>query len=120
MKILIVDDSKAMRMVVRRTLEQAGFGEHETIEASSGLEAFSLINSESPDLVLSDWNKAQMKGIQLLEKVRKSGSKVRFGFITSQSNAETARIATETGADFLLTKPFTVDSMKAVLEPVLV
>jgi len=85
MRILIVDHSKAMRMVVRRTLEQAGFGDYEMIEASSGVEAFSMINSESPDLVLSDWNMPQMKGIQLLEKVRKSGSKVRFGFITSQS-----------------------------------
>lgn len=120
MKILIVDDSKAMRMVVRRTLEQAGFGDHETIEASSGVEAFSMINSESPDLVLSDWNMPQMKGIQLLKKVREAGSKVRFGFITSQSNSVTARTATEAGADFLLTKPFTVDSMRAVLGPVLV
>jgi len=42
-----------------------------------------------------------------------------FGFITSESSPETAMIATETEVDFLLTKPFIVDSMQAVLESVL-
>ena len=120
MKILIVDDSKAMRMIVGRTLKQAGFAGHTTIEASDGVEALSLIESESPDVVLSDWNMPEMKGIDLLRKVRQSGNEVRFGFITSESSAETAKTATDAGADFLLTKPFTVDSMQAVLEPVLV
>jgi two-component system chemotaxis response regulator CheY len=119
MKILIVDDSKAMRMIVGRTLKQAGFGGHTTVEASNGVEALTLIESESPDIVLSDWNMPEMKGIELLEKVRQAGNEVRFGFITSESSAETAQLATDTGADFLLTKPFTVESMQAVLEPVL-
>jgi len=119
MKILIVDDSKAMRMIVGRTLKQAGFDGHETVEATNGVEALALIESESPDIVLSDWNMPEMKGIELLQKVRASGNEVRFGFITSESSAETAKLATDTGADFLLTKPFTVESLQAVLEPVL-
>jgi two-component system chemotaxis response regulator CheY len=119
MKILIVDDSKAMRMIVGRTFKQAGFDGHDTVEASNGVETLALIESESPDIVLSDWNMPEMKGIDLLRNVRQSGNDVRFGFITSESSAETARTATDAGADFLLTKPFTADQMQAVLEPVL-
>ncbi|MFT5322304.1 MAG: two-component system chemotaxis response regulator CheY [Planctomycetaceae bacterium] len=119
MKILIVDDSKAMRMIVRRTLRQAGFSGHTVIEATNGVEALAMIEQESPDVVLSDWNMPGMKGIELLQKVRGAGIDVRFGFITSESSGETKQRATDSGADFLLMKPFTVYSMQAVLEPVL-
>jgi len=120
MKILIVDDSKAMRMIVGRTLKQAGFGGNATIEASNGAEALEKIASESPDVVLSDWNMPEMNGIELLRKVRENGNKVRFGFITSESSSETKDIAKEAGAEFVLTKPFTADSMQAALNSILV
>ena len=42
MKILIVDDSRAMRMIVKRTLRQAGYGGHDVVEASNGAEAFDM------------------------------------------------------------------------------
>ena len=117
MKILVVDDSKAMRMIVLRTLKQTGLGSHTTLEASNGKEALELIESESPDLVLSDWNMPEMKGIELLEKVRAAGNNVRFGFVTSESSSETKTQAQEAGADFVLTKPFTADAMEMTLEP---
>jgi len=119
MKILIVDDSKAMRMIVIRTLKKAGMGGHETVQAANGAEALELISSESPELVLSDWNMPEMSGIELLEKVRESGNKVQFGFITSESSPETKSLAMEKGADFLLTKPFNAEKIEQVLEPFL-
>ncbi|MCA9153321.1 MAG: response regulator [Planctomycetales bacterium] len=119
MKILIVDDSKAMRMIVARTLKQAGFSGHTVIEASNGREALEKIASESPEVVLSDWNMPEMKGIELLQKVKEAGHKVRFGFITSESSAETRKLALDSGAVFLLTKPFSAEGMQAILEPVL-
>jgi two-component system chemotaxis response regulator CheY len=119
MKILIVDDSKAMRMIVARTLKQAGFTGYTTIEASNGVEALAKIESEKPDVVLSDWNMPEMKGIELLQKVREAGHQVRFGFITSESSAETKKLAADSGAEFVLTKPFTADSMQAALEAVM-
>ena len=119
MKILVVDDSKAMRMIVIRTLKQAGFGGHTIIEASDGAEALQKIEQDAPELVLSDWNMPEMKGIELLQKVREAGNKVRFGFITSESSADTKKLATKSGADFLLTKPFTADTMLVTLEPML-
>ncbi|MCA9179541.1 MAG: response regulator [Planctomycetales bacterium] len=119
MKILVVDDSKAMRMIVIRSLKQAGFTKHTTIEASNGREALELIQSEKPDLVFSDWNMPEMKGIELLQKVREAEIPVRFGFITSESSPETKQQATAAGAEFVLTKPFTPESLMATLEPVL-
>jgi two-component system chemotaxis response regulator CheY len=119
MKILIVDDSKAMRMIIARTLKQAGFDSHEVVQASNGAEALEVIASENPDLVLSDWNMPEMLGIDLLKNVRAGGNEVRFGFITSESSAETKQLATDNGADFILTKPFTAESIEMTLEPFL-
>jgi len=56
MHILIVDDSRAMKMIVQRTLRQAGYTALTVKEASSGKEALELLSTESVDLVLSDWN----------------------------------------------------------------
>lgn len=91
MKLLIVDDSKAMRMIVNRTLKQAGFGGHTILEASNGNESLSLIEKEKPDLVLSDWNMPEMKGIDLLRTLRAAGNHTRLGFITSESSSEIRR-----------------------------
>ena len=120
MKILVVDDSKTMRMIVIRTLKQAGFDGHTIIQAGDGAEAFELIKNDPPDVVLTDWNMPEMKGIDLLRKVREAGNQVKFGFVTSESSSETKTIAQEAGADFVLTKPFTADQMEMTLEPFLV
>ena len=117
MKLLIVDDSKAMRMIIGRTLRQAGFRGHMTLEAENGREAMSVIETESPDIVLSDWNMPEMSGIELLNEVRKSGNQVAFGFITSESGNEVRQQAEKAGAAFLVTKPFTPDAFQAALEP---
>lgn len=98
MKILIVDDSKAMRMIVRRSLTQAGFTNIEAIEASNGEEAMTVIEQQSPDIVLSDWNMPNMKGIDLLKALRLKGRKVPLGFITSESSPETHQLAMDSGA----------------------
>jgi two-component system chemotaxis response regulator CheY len=119
MKILIVDDSKAMRMIVMRTLRQTGLSGYKTVEAANGVEALKVIAEESPDLVLSDWNMPEMKGIELLEKVRESGNKVPFGFITSESSNETKELAEKTGADFVITKPFTAETIESTLSAVI-
>jgi len=62
-KVLIVDDSKAMRLIVRRTLRQAGFDDLDASEATNGKEALDAITAAQFDLVLSDWNMPEMTGI---------------------------------------------------------
>src|SRR5690348_18273710 len=85
MKILIVDDSKAMRMIVRRQLNEIGLGDAEFIEASDGQEGLTAIREQAPDLVLSDWNMPVMNGIEMLEAINDAGLNVKLGFVTSES-----------------------------------
>jgi two-component system chemotaxis response regulator CheY len=112
MKILIVDDSKAMRMIVMRTLRQAGFGDHEFIEAGNGSEGVQKVKSENPGLVLSDWNMPVMSGIEFLRALRAEGNTTKFGFVTSEGTQETRDLALGEGALFLVTKPFTPESFQ--------
>lgn len=114
-KILIVDDSKAMRMIVTRTLRQAGYGECEFLEAADGVQALGVIASEDPDLVLSDWNMPNMLGIELLRQVRSKGSKVPFGFVTSEVSDHIRTEARDAGAAFLISKPFTAEAFKVAI-----
>ena len=120
MKILIVDDSKAMRMIVTRTLRQAGYGDHVFVEAVDGSDGLAKVASESPDLVLSDWNMPEMTGIELLKALRADCNHVKFGFVTSEGTASMRNMADENGALFLIAKPFTADTFAASLSGVLV
>jgi len=115
MKILIVDDSKAMRMIVMRTLRQAGFGDHEFIEAGNGSEGVQKVKSENPGLVLSDWNMPVMSGIEFLRALRAEGNQTKFGFVTSEGTQETRDLALGEGALFLVTKPFTPESFQEAI-----
>ncbi len=119
MKLLIVDDSRAMRMIVQRTLRQAGFRGHTVVEASNGKEALDAIEEGVPDIVLTDWNMPEMTGIELLEAVKQKGIATKVGVVTSQATPEMQQRAADAGALFFLTKPFTADDFKAVLDPVL-
>lgn len=107
MKILIADDSRVMRQIVIRTLRQAGHGGHDIVEAENGRQALEMVQTEAPDLVLSDWNMPEMNGIDCLAALRAAGSAVPFGFVTSEGSAEMRERAESAGAAFLIAKPFT-------------
>ncbi len=119
MKILIVDDSKAMRMIVRRTLREAGYSGHDITEATSGVGAVEALSSGGFDLILSDWNMPEMSGFELLQKLNTDGTQVKFGFVTSESSDEMKTKASEAGALFMITKPFTADVFRSTLQPIL-
>src|SRR5918998_6567371 len=119
MKILIADDSRVMRQIVTRTLRQAGYSGHDLIEASNGAEAFEMVQSEQPDLVLSDWNMPEMTGIELLDRLRSTGSTVPFGFVTSEGSTEMRDRASASGALFLIAKPFNEETFKDALDGVI-
>jgi two-component system chemotaxis response regulator CheY len=119
MKILIVDDSKAMRMIVRRALRQAGFGDHPVEEAANGKEALQTIASSPPDLVLADWNMPEMSGIELLSALRRSKCQVTFGFVTSESTEQIRQVARAAGAAFLIAKPFEPEAIRQAINQAL-
>ncbi|MFT5563509.1 MAG: two-component system chemotaxis response regulator CheY [Myxococcota bacterium] len=117
MKILVVDDSKAMRMIVRRSLlKSAAYAGATVIEAENGQQALKQVEAEAPDVILSDWNMPKMDGIELLEALAAKGPHVPFGFMTSESTPEMYARATAAGATFLVSKPFTPESLAAALD----
>ena len=120
MRILIVDDSRVMRQIVTRTLRQAGYDDHEVVEAENGREALQKVASEAPDLVLSDWNMPELTGIEFLRALRAGGNDVRFGFVTSESTDAMRATAEQAGALFLIGKPFTAETFAEQLGAVLV
>lgn len=111
MKILIVDDSKAMRMIIIRALQQAGLEDHDFLQASDGFEAFTLVHAEQPGLVLSDWTMSGVGGMDLLRGLRGAGNAVPFGFITAQAGEARRAEALTAGAQFILGKPFQADAL---------
>lgn len=119
MKILIVDDSRTMRKIIKRTLRNAGYGEHDFCEAEDGAEALDTIARRQPDLILCDWNMPEMSGIELLRSMRGNGWNIPFGFITSERTDERRRQARDAGALFLMAKPFTPEAFRHVLAPIL-
>ena len=119
MKILIVDDSKAMRMIVTRTIRQAGFEDHELREAENGKEGLDAVGTYLPDLVLSDWNMPEMNGLEFLQNLRSQGNAVPFGFVTSEGNETMRTLAADNGASFLIAKPFGADTFRDALAGVL-
>lgn len=115
MNILVVDDSKTIRMLVKRNLKQAGF-EHATIhEAEDGAQGLALATGQPLDLILSDWNMPEMSGLEFLTALRAAGNETTFGFITSESTPAYRDQAIAAGASFLLTKPFNADSFAEAL-----
>jgi two-component system, chemotaxis family, chemotaxis protein CheY len=118
MQVLIVDDSKAMRMIVARALRQAGYASCVIREAGDGSDALTAVHELVPDLVLCDWNMPEMSGLDLLEALRAEGCEVPFGFVTSESTPEMRELANDAGAQFLIAKPFTPDSFRDLLATV--
>jgi two-component system chemotaxis response regulator CheY len=91
--ILIVDDSPAMRRVVRRVVDIAGVNVGKCLEAANGVEALVILRSDSVDLVMTDINMPDMNGEQLLV------------VSTDRSEARTRQMIS-LGADGYVSKPF--------------
>lgn len=115
MKIVVCDDSKAMRMIVMRMLKQTDYADAEFIQAEDGVQGIAAVKQHEPDLVLSDWNMPNMSGIEFLEALRAEGITVPFGFVTSESTADMREIAIKAGASFTIAKPFTVETFSDVM-----
>jgi two-component system chemotaxis response regulator CheY len=103
-------------MIITRTLRQAGFEDHDLVEACDGVEALKIIQETPPDLVLADWNMPEMSGIELLNELNKTGIEVTFGFVTSEATQEMQDMAEAAGAQFFVTKPFTSDMLRKALD----
>jgi len=117
MNIIVVDDSMAMRLIVMKTLREAGYEGHDISQAADGVEALEMIKANTPDMVLCDWNMPNMTGPELLQALNDEGISPVFGFVTTESTPEMKSRADELGAQFMIAKPFTPESFKSTLDP---
>lgn len=119
MDILLVDDSKTMRLILQRAIRQAGYRGLAVLEAENGAQALEKLRDGPPKLILSDWNMPEMSGLDFLKQVRADGNDVPFGFITSEASSEMRALAMSCGATFMLSKPFSPDDIQEALSPIL-
>ena len=102
---LVVDDSRVIRMVARKILEELSFN---VLEAEDGKVALDACMKELPDGVLLDWNMPVMDGIEFLLELRKlpGGDNVAVVFCTTENDLAHIQKAIEAGADEYIMKPF--------------
>jgi DNA-binding response OmpR family regulator len=114
-KILIVDDVKSIRNIVRSYLEAEGF---EVLEAENGTEAIRLMRVSTPDLVVLDVGMPVLDGIEALREIR-TFSDVYVVMLTARSEEVDKLIGLSVGADDYLTKPFSPRELIARIKAVL-
>jgi two-component system chemotaxis response regulator CheY len=109
MKILVVDDSRIMRNIVKNTLKQMFNLEDGFVEASNGEEAWSVLQSSAIDLVLLDWNMPLLNGVDLLRRLRQSDKFKALPVIMVTSEAAKYNVveAVKAGINDYLVKPVT-------------
>jgi len=114
---LIVDDSRVIRIVARRILQELDF---EIAEAEDGNDALQAVQRQMPDAILLDWNMPVMNGIDFLRALRQlpGGDAPRVLFCTTENDMDHIRMAMEEGANEYIMKPFDSEIMVAKLSQV--
>jgi two-component system, chemotaxis family, chemotaxis protein CheY len=120
-RVLIVDDSPAMRTFIRRVVDLSGFEVTQYFEAANGQEAMQLLRREWVDVVLTDINMPAMDGEEFLRVLTADELLRSIPVIVVSTDGTENRIArlTALGARGYVTKPFLPETLRAELEAVL-
>lgn len=115
-RILVVDDSSAMRAFVRVALEESGVA-REVIEASSGFEALRVLPREPFELAIVDINMPNVNGLELIRLMRSNEAhkKTPLIVISSEASERDRDRGLSLGANAYLAKPFTADALVAIV-----
>jgi len=106
MRVLVIDDSRAMRSILTGILEEIGF---DVEQAKDAEDALSLLEEGSHfELALVDWNLPEMSGLELVERLRKISDldDLRLMMVTTETELARVREALTAGADEYIMKPF--------------
>jgi two-component system chemotaxis response regulator CheY len=111
---LVVDDSRVVRKVARRILEDLGV---EVAEAGDGVEALAWVRTAMPDFILLDWNMPVMNGMEFLKALRAEpgGQVPRVIFCSVENDLDRIREALDGGACEYIMKPFDGDIVASKL-----
>ena len=109
-KAIVVDDSRAVRMILSRTLREIGF---QVEEAGDGIAALDVLRKDPGgfSLALLDWNMPHMNGLELLKTLRAETalSQIPVVMVTTETEVDHMAAALEAGAAEYVMKPFTRD-----------
>jgi two-component system chemotaxis response regulator CheY len=114
---MVVDDSRTIRMILRKILTETGY---EVCEASNGREALQVMEAKNNavNLVLADWNMPEMNGLDLLKQLRQNPelSALKVVMVTTEAELGHMASALEAGANEYVMKPFTKEILYEKLE----
>lgn len=115
MKILLADDAKNIVLVLKMSLEKAGY---EVLVARDGLSALELAQEEDPDLILLDILMPKMNGFLVLEALKNEPgtAEIPVVFISAKSEQKDLKRAEELGASDFLIKPIKQEALLAIIE----
>ena len=116
MRLLVVDDDRALRDVLRRALTLAGY---DVRLAQSGAEALSQTSSVVPDAIVLDIGLPDIDGLEVCRLLRREGNRVPVLMLTARDAVADRIDGLDAGADDYLVKPFDVDELKARLRALL-
>ena len=118
MRILVVDDERAVRESLRRALELEGYG----VElAGDGREALDRLESgaDDPDAVVLDVLMPEVDGLEVCRSLRRAGSRLPILMLTARAEVENRVEGLDAGADDYITKPFALEELLARLRALL-
>jgi two-component system, chemotaxis family, chemotaxis protein CheY len=116
MRVLVVEDSKTIRMILCEYLRKMGI---QVVEAGDGREGLERLKEiPPPDLVLVDWNMPVMSGIDFIRAVREMHvyDPLPLIMVTTNSEKEYISTAMEAGANLYIQKPCTFDALREKLD----
>lgn len=115
MRILIVEDEKALSRVLVKIFEKNYY----SVDAVyNGKEALDYIASDNYDIVLMDVMMPVMDGITALKKIRESGNQIPVLLLTAKSDVEDKVMGLDSGANYYITKPFDTQELLAVVRAI--
>src|SRR6201987_4429542 len=116
MRLLVVDDDRALRDVLRRALSRAGY---EVKRTESGAGALSEVNASLPDAVVLDVGLPDIDGLEVCRLLRREGNPVPVVMLPERAPVSDRMDGLDAGADDYLVKPFDIDELKARLRALL-
>ncbi len=116
MRLLVVDDDRALRDALRRALTLAGY---EVRLAESGATALAEVSSGVPDAIVLDIGLPDIDGLEVSRRLRRDGNRVPVLILTARDAVSDRVEGLDAGADDYLVKPFDIDELKARLRALL-